>query len=347
MKKIVQLFALLVLINGCKKEEKLKEPIRSYLNGAFVSNEGSFGSNNAGISHISLTGALTNDVYLSANGVELGDVLQSFTVIGSRGYAVMNNSQKVEVINLADMKRVASITGLSYPRRLVQIDAQTAFLTNGNFGGEVVILDLTTNTVLGSITVGNGPENITRSGNAVFVCNSGGWAEDNTVSVIDINSQSVVQTITVGDVPFDAVTDQTGDVWILCRGKVIYDQSWNIIGHSDAMIYRIDGTTFDVETSLNIGSNGDHPSHLEINPAGDVLYLENSGIYSMSIDADSWTSLIVGAFNSLNVHPVSGDFWCAAIPNFVSPTPVYNYTSSGILLNTYITGIGANGVSFN
>lgn len=347
MKKLVQLIAVLVLITGCKKDEEVKDIPKSYLNGAFVSNEGSFGANNGGISHISASGEVTNDVYLTANGVEMGDVLQSFTVIGSRGYAVVNNSQKVEVMDLTNMKRVTSITGLSYPRHLLQVDAQTAYLTNGNFAGEVVVIDLTTNTVTANIPVGNGPENMTRTGDVIFVCNSGGWMDDNTVSIIDISSQDVVETITVGDTPVDAVTDQTGDVWVLCRGKVVYDESWNIIGNTDAMLYKIDGTTYVIESSMTIGVNGDHPSQLEINPAGDVIYVENSGVFLMNIVSNNLTPLVTGAFNSIDVHPLSGDIWCTEIPNFVSSSAVYKYSASGALLNSYTTGLGANGVSFN
>lgn len=347
MKKIAQLAVVMVLITGCKKDEEAETIPKSYLNGAFVSNEGSFGGNNGGITHISTSGEVTNDVYLSANGVELGDVLQSFTIIGNRGYAVVNNSQKVEVMDLSNMKRVASITGLSYPRHLQRIDDQTVYLTNGNFAGEVVVIDLSTNTVSGNIPVGNGPEKMTRTGDKIFVCNSGGWMDDNTISIIDITSETVVETITVGDVPIDAVKDQTGDVWVLCRGKVVYDESWNVIGDTDAMLYRIDGTTNDIESSMTVGTNGDHPSHLEINPAGNIVYIENSGIFSMSIDGTSLTNLVTGSFNSLNVHPLSGDIWCTEIPNFVTPSVVYKYSSSGSLLDSYSTGLGANGVSFN
>lgn len=347
MKKLVQLMVMVVFFTACKKDESSEDVSKSFLNGVFVSNEGSFGNNNAGLTHISPSGEVSGDVYLSANNVELGDVLQSFTVIGNRGYAVLNNSQKVEVIDLATMKRVTAITGFDYPRHLLKVDDQTAYLTNGNFAGEVVIIDLSSNTVAGTIAVGNGPEKMTESAGKVFVCNSGGWANDNTISVIDVSAQSVIETVAVGDVPVDAVTDQNGDVWVLCRGKVIYDESWNVVGDSDAMLYKIDGTNHEIEYSMIVGENGDHPSHLEINPEGNVLYLENNGVFSMDITSTSFTALISGSYNSLDIHPVSGDIWCTAIPNFVSSTPVYKYSLTGQLLATYNAGIGSNGVDFN
>lgn len=347
MKRILPFAFLVTALISCKKEEQEEQITTSYLHGVYVSNEGSFGAVNGGITHIASDGKVTADAYYQANNVTVGDVLQSFAIIGNRGYAVVNNSQKLEVVDLNTMKHVSAINGLSYPRYIIPVDANTAYLTNGSFAGEVVVINLSDNTIAANIPVGNGPEMLTRSGDYVFVCNSGGWAEDNTVSIIDIDSRTVDTTIPVGDRPVDCVTDATGDVWVLCRGKVIYDESWNVVGHTDAAIYRIDGLSHEIEYSSGIGVNGDHPSHLAISNDGQTLYLNNNEILTMPVSGTTWTTLIDGEFNSLDVHPGSGEIWCSGIPNFVSPTPVYKYDPSGVLRATYQAGIGANGVSFN
>jgi YVTN family beta-propeller protein len=334
---------------SCKKEKEETQLITDYSKGVYVTNEGNYGNNNASITHISSTGEVTQDVYFLQNGVELGDVLQSFTVIGSKGYAVLNNSQKIEVIQLSDMKNVGTINGFTYPRYMVDGGNGTAYISDGSLAGVVHVLDLNTNTISQSISVGNGPENMVLKGNFLFVCNSGGWTLDNTVSVIDITTNSVVQTITTGDRPIDAVVDSNGDCWVLCAGETLVDSEYTIIGHTDAKIYHIDGSTFEIEDHQIVGTLGDHPRHLDISPNGNTIYFENNGVFKFDIDASDFdgSQLISGAHNSLNVNKSNGDIWCAGTANFIDLSIVYKYGSTGNLMDTYTCGIGSNGCFFN
>ena len=341
------IFILIALVS-CKKDDETPV-VTDYRHGIFIVNEGSFGNNNGSLTHISTEGTITQDVYFNQNQVELGDVLQSFTVIGSKGYAVLNNSQRIEVIELSNMKNAATISGLTYPRSIANGGNGKAYVTDGSMAGLVHVVDLGTNVITQSIAVGNGPENLALSGNNLFVCNSGGWSLDNTVSVIDITTNSIVQTISVGDRPTDLTIDSNGDCWILCSGETIYDADWNITGHTDAMIYRIDGTTFAVEDAQTIGVSGDHPRLMDIAPDGETIYFENNGVFALAIDATDFDGIqiISDSRNSLNIHPVSGDIWCAGSTNFVDASNVYQYQSTGELRNTYTAGIGSNGCAFN
>jgi len=99
---IACLLASTAMLTSCKKDEEpqIEEPFfEDYATGAYVVNEGAFLDNNASITHISNAGTVTNDVYYQVNGVELGDVFQSFAAIGDRGFAILNNSQKIEVVD--------------------------------------------------------------------------------------------------------------------------------------------------------------------------------------------------------------------------------------------------------
>lgn len=73
-------------------------------------------------------------------------------------------------------------------------------IVNGNpSSNQIYVIDVSTNTVIAAITVGNGAHGVVTSldGTKVFVTNT----LDNTVSVIDALSLSVISTVTVGEAP--------------------------------------------------------------------------------------------------------------------------------------------------
>jgi YVTN family beta-propeller protein len=341
-----------LLFTACKREDETPDDqppvVEDFATGAYVVNEGSFLQNNASITHISPSGTVTNDVYYAANGVELGDVLQSFTIIGDRGFAVLNNSQKVEVVDLKTMENVGTISGLSYPRYMVSAGTNKAYLTNGSFSGTLEVLNTQTLEVTSSIAVGTGPNQLLAVNDEVWVCNEGGFGLDSTISVVNTSTNTVVDIIEAEYRPSDIVKDALGNVWVLCAGETYYDLNWSVSGHSPAYLIRFDAETHAFMGGIQVGVLGDHPRQLEVSPDGTILYYENNGIYKYDLlNGDMPGNLIVNAARSgLSVHPSTGNVWCASISDFTNPSSVYEYSASGSLLKTYAAGIAASGVVF-
>ena len=50
------------------------------------------------------TSSVISNVFESINQRPVGDVLQSMSIIGDYGYLVVNNSNKIEVVTMQDMK---------------------------------------------------------------------------------------------------------------------------------------------------------------------------------------------------------------------------------------------------
>ena len=346
----IAIFSSLFVIS-CKKESP-EDPIQNpagFSNGTFVINEGAFGSNNASISFISFSGDLTSDPYFDVNGTPIGDVLQSFTIVDNKGYAVLNNSQRIDVLDMITFEHKALIEGFTYPRYFLPVGSEKAYVSDGNLDGTVQIVNLSTNTITGSIAVGKGPETMMKYGNHVFVCNSGGWATDNTISVIDVLTDQVVQTLVVGDRPVDMCIDYLSNIWVICSGETLYDVDWNVIGHTDASIVRIDALGLNVIDAFTIGINGDHPRLIESTATQFAILYENHGVYAINVASPSFPGvlLIGGNHNGLGVNPWNGEIWTAGPADFISASHVRKHDSFGVELGEFTAGIGANGFAFN
>jgi len=181
--------------------------------------------------------------------------------------------------------------------------------------GKVLILDLKTLMIAGEINVGNGPENLIRWDDRVYVANSGGWTVDNKIHVIDIDSDFVIDSVVVGDNPTDLVADLNGDIWVLCKGKVEYDQYWNIVDETNSEIYVIDSEDLSIKKSFAIGQTGDffNPARLACSHDGtNIYYLESDGIYKMGIgDSGPPVSPIINrSFYGLDVDQKNGTIFC-------------------------------------
>jgi len=353
LKKFLLIAAILATIFvSCSKDDE--KPIDTgYLHGVFITNEGGFMSNNGSISYYDIdSGKVTNNLFQMINGRVPGDVVQSFGVAGNKGFIVVNNSQKVEVVDMESFESLGTITGVDYPRYFIGIDNDKGYLTNGSFAGKVYIINLVTLELTDSIAVGNGPENIVKSGNYVFVANSGGWTNDSTVSVIDVTTDQVIKTIHAGDNPTDLVVDNNGDIWVLCKGKVVYDQNWNITDETDSKLVKINGGNRSVEETFVVGQTGDffNPNRLAISNDGqNIFFGEAGGIYRMNIaDSNVPTSVFIAKqYYGLDIDPDNGTVYCLKANGFDANGMVYMYNSNGILTDSLGVGIAPNGATFN
>ena len=314
--------------------------------GYFVTNEGNFGSGNGSVSFISNNGSVQNDVFYNTNMFYLGDVVQSMTTANDKGYIVVNNSGKVEVVDIDSMNHIKTIENVGSPRYLTQVTQDKAYLSDWN-SNAVHIIDLTTDNVVGSISVGAGPESITVANNKAYVCNVGGWGLDNTVSVIDISSDQVVSTINVNDKPNSAVVDATGNLWVLSGGYTEYNSDWTqIISQTAGALANIDTYTDNVISNLEFPV-GQHPKNLVSNRSGDKLYYLNGTIYSFSTSNASLDSIpFVNKYfyglgcDGLNVYGTDA-------MDYVQSGWSYKYDRYGNTLDSNQVGIIPGGYCFN
>ncbi|MBN2709252.1 MAG: YncE family protein [Calditrichaceae bacterium] len=335
--KIFYILITAILIYGCKKDPNSPEPTPTQY-GAYVLNEGNFGQSNGSISFFNLEKKeIENHIFEKVNGENPGDVVQSMTIIGDNGYIVVNGSDKIEVISMKTWKKVKTINSPagSSPRHLLPVSETKAYITN-LYTASVSVLNLETDEITSSINVGLNPDEMTSSGNKVFVANNG-FGNDHTVSVIDITTDQVIKTIDVADNPTATFTDNNGDIHVLCTGRYPAWDNPDDTG-SKGGIYLIDASTETVKDSLSLTG---FPTRLVYDGETTGYFLRGSAVTSYSTETvDIITdTLVSGNFYSLSVHPESGDLYLFDALDYSQNGLLKIYSAEGIFQDSYETGI--------
>lgn len=346
-KKFVLFMVLAALIvTGCEKDptgagDGDKNP---KLSGAFILNEGNFNGGNGSLSFYSpKDGTIQNGIFKAVNGVDLGDVVQSMTIVDTLGFIVVNNSNKIEVISTNSWKKVTTINlpAGSSPRYLAY-DDQFAYVTN-LFGNNISKINLDTYQVESSIPVGTNPEMIVLDGNAAYVANSGfGW--NNTVSVVNLAQGQESKTIKVGDNPRTMRKVNNDELHVLCEGR------WPAWGDTsdtgtNGGLYVIDMVSNTVIDSFMIAG---HPSRLAYDGDDTGYFLSGGQVVSYSTVSHSIVNdtLISGFFYGLEVDPVSKNIFTLDAKNYAQNGDLKIYSADGTLQESYETGIIPGSVTF-
>ena len=240
----------MISFTGC--EENKDDEIQ--LEGIYIVNEGQFNNNNGSISLLDPeTNAVSQNYFQQQNSRSLGDIVQDLSFYKDRGFIVVNNSKKIEIVDKQSFETIGVIGNLSYPRQFEAISDSKGYLTNGTSAngenGHVLVTDLENYTVIDSIEVGKGPESLIKLDNKVFVTNAGGYSVGNTISVINTSTDKVVETIEVANVPSDIVKDKNNNIWVYCKG----DLNWDTYNYENAKIIKINADNYETQ-DFSIGT---------------------------------------------------------------------------------------------
>jgi len=341
---LTALSVIIFFIISCgKKHTDTITPVTG--NGVFITHEGEFTKANSSISYYNrTTGVVTNNIFTTVNGRPLGDVTQSMTIYNSNGYIVVNNSQKIEVVEMNDFKSIGTITGFASPRYMLTLGSNKAYISDWN-DNNIKIVNLSGLSINSkTIPTGNSPEQLVQVNNVVYVANSG----DSTITVINPSADTVITTIKTPDAPTAIRVDNNNMIWVLCSGS--YGTDYNSTADdTPANLIKIDPATNSIKLTIQIGVQGDHPDRLAISQNKDALFYDNNGIFTMSITATSGPSsaLITKDFYGLDVDPTTNIIYAADAGDFVNNGYVFRYKSTGQLIDSFQVGIVPAGFAFN
>ena len=291
-----------------------------------IGNEGGFGSSNATISRYNpVTKNLQDGVFMSANGIGLGDVLQSVHYNEGQVFAVMNNSAQIVIMDSESFTQQGLISLLdgASPRQLLLLSPELAYISD-LYGDLIHLVNPATQEVLSTkISVGDGPEFMVYHQEAVFVGNYG-FGQDSTIMIIDPVQQAVVDTLVVASGPGQITIDSNGDLWVVCTGYAgDYDEQWNLVEGTQRPggLFRIERNTQDqhwsVTKELELNQAG---IHLGYDPNNEHLYLQSDGIKRVDLTQAvlATESIISGSYYSFYYESVGGHIYLADAKDYVS-----------------------------
>lgn len=336
---VVNLIALLVL-SSCKKDNPFSINI---IHGALIGNEGQYGKSNASVSYYNYSNnSIVNNIFTQVNNRSLGDVLQSICVDSNYAYLIVNSSNKIEVVSRTNFNEVATIEGVSLPRYMTTRNGKGYVTCWGD--SSLKVIDLNSRNIVNSIRLGAGPEKMLIHDNLMFIVNSGMYGTDSTISIVNLTSETVSKTIEVGFNPKDLKLDKNSDLWVICFGKAVYDETSKLIDSSASELVRINLSSLEVKQRVTV-SESKHASILDISPDGSILYF-GSGysfgwIYKLLISQteNEATKFCEDYSYGFNVNPSNGEVYVTIAPTYTDAGILKRYDSQGSLLGTYETGI--------
>ena len=343
MKSCIQGFLLLlsVIIVSCEKENKEEPPpSTNYSDGVFIINEGLFNTGTGTISFMKRDGsAVQHKIYQQANNsIPLGNIVQSMNKIDDKAFIVVNNADKVEIVNIENFQRIKTLTNITYPAYIIQAESNKAYISC--WDKKLVIVSLHSLEVVGSVNTGTGPTKMLKHENEVWVLNQGGLGLDSTITIVDVSNDEVVQTIQVYPRPTGIQKDKNGNIWIICSGRGYWHGE-----ASEGHLVCIDPDNYLIIHDFEFPGTSQQPEKLIINSEGNILYYNYpGGIYKFEISSSELESLAFipysGMFYSLAYDDVENTIYTSDAIDYVQNGIVFKYNAAtGELLNTFNAGI--------
>ncbi len=348
MQKQLLLYLLILFIGlaGCNDNPSDSGEDLS-LASVYVTNEGNFSDANGSLtSYNPLDGSVIQQTFKNVNGRSLAGTIQSAAIIDEYLFIVLNSTNKIEVVDARSFTSVATIEMETTPVGIAPAGADKAYVTN-LYSHNVSVINLESFEVSGTtIDVGTNPQDIITMGSHAYVANNG-FGNDNTITVINTGNDSVIKTLTVGFGPTDLASDSEDRIWVVCNGRIAYDEDFNRDPENDipGSVYIIDGNNAKVISSINVDG---HPRDIAIDDKRNRAYLINDGVEIinttvMSLEDSKLTSR---DFNAVGYSPEEEMIYLAQSKGYTQPGQVIRFNLQGAAVDSFAAGIGPNGFYF-
>ena len=332
--------------------------------GFYLLNEGNMGSNKCTMDFYDYTtGTYIRNIYGNANPSavkELGDVGNDLRIYGNRMWAVINCSNKIEVMEARTARRVGQVNLANC--RYIAFHEGYAYVTSYagpvqiNPGyeqkGMVVKIDTATLEKVDTCIVGFQPDRLDIAGGKIFVANSGGYMfpnYENTVSVVDIGTFREEGRIPVAVNLHHLLTDSDGQLWVSSRGDY-YGNTSALFCITDPagtpQVRRIttqDGTDLVVENMTLRGDSlyviGTEFSYatMQNHTNYGIVNVRTRQVLTANFITDGTDASIMEPYG-IAVHPHTGEILIGDARTHVNPGTLFCFSPEGLLLWKVRTG---------
>ncbi|MDR6464283.1 DUF5074 domain-containing protein [Chryseobacterium sediminis] len=346
-KLLTVLFAVVLLFNmsSCTSDSAEFEvsPI-TYQNGYFIANEGNFNSQGAKVTFLTRDLSLKqDDVYGYNNNKEiLGDVLQTIGLNGNKAYLVINNSNKIVVVDRYTFKKLAVITdqidnprGITFANGFIYV-ANLNFSTNATSVTKYKVSD---NSFVSKITMTGGADKAVEAGGNVFVQNAtSGFG--NMITYINTSNDSKTE-ITVPNGKINSTISYKSNVYTVSSTA------------ADSYIYKISSTG--TATPLVTLTGIPNATNLQID--NDKIYFSSANkVYTTSLATPTVPTapLLTAAdggpyFTLYGFNVIDGRIFASDVKQFTAESEmvIYSATTGTKMSSLKTGGLGANGTFLN
>ena len=362
----------LLLLQSCRhdiivwpsEEEEVGGTRTDSILGFYLLNEGNMGSNKCTMDYYDYTtGTYIRNIYGNANPSavkELGDVGNDLRIYGNRMWAVINCSNKIEVMEARTARRVGQVNLANC--RYIAFHEGYAYVTSYagpvqiNPGyeqkGMVVKIDTATLEKVDTCIVGFQPDRLDIANGKIFVANSGGYMfpnYENTVSVIDLATFCEEMRIPVAVNLHHLMADSDGQLWVSSRGDY-YGNTSALFCITDPagtpQVRRIttqDGTDLVVENMTLRGDSlyviGTEFSYatMQNHTNYGIVNVRTRQVLTTNFITDGTDASIMEPYG-IAVHPHTGEILIGDARTHVNPGTLFCFSPEGLLLWKVRTG---------
>jgi YVTN family beta-propeller protein len=324
---------------SCSKEElgpqciscETVESTASLTSDVIIINEGNFGSGSGSLSlYKSESNTVSNNRFFQANGATIGNVAQSAYQFNNKAYIVINNSNKIEVIDINNFTSLHTITGFNSPRSFLPINQNKAYVTD-LYSNSIQVVNLNSNVVTGSIAVNGWTEDLIQHNDTVYVCD---MTNDNLL-IINPNNNTLVDSVKLGESPNSIVIDKDNIFWIMCSGG---------FASSSPKLIKFNPQSRTIDATFTFSNLSESPGNLKINSTGDQLYFINVNVYKMNIYESTLPSLPIitssgNTFYEIGISPTNEEIYVSDAIDYIQDGVIFRYSSNGNIIHQFNAGV--------
>jgi hypothetical protein len=314
-----------------------------YRHGVFIVNEGNFDWGHGSLSHFNPeTGQVSQHIFKQKNGFELGNIAHSLSLANGKGYVVLNNSARIEVVNPYTMEWEGRIElPKSSPRNMLPLSSRKAYVTD-LYADHFYVIDLQTDKLIKTISTSGWTESMVRLNNYVYMTQSRTALDmrkegGRLLLKIDASTDQIIDSLALPAGPVEIQVDATNKLWVLCSG--------NRAKEIPAALVRIHPQTLTIEQSFDFPILAETQAGcLRIDESGTMLYYLNGGLFRLPIDAEQLEKEpLVPAngrlFYTLGYDPVRQQLYISDVVDYVQKGWVFRYTTEGAKLDSFQVGV--------
>ncbi len=302
-----------------------------------ILNEGNFGFGNSSVtSYNPFTKELLNNTFISQNGNQIGDVLQSGTYHNGLCYLIVNNSSKIVIVDSSDFSFKGEITGFNSPR-YISFYENKAYVTDLKEKA-IYVVDYSAKSIINRINTIGWNEQMIIHNDYMYVCDRGDYLNNtgnNKCYKISLLSNTIIDSVIVPLDPNSIVVDHNNMLWVLSSGGINLETP---------KLSQINPNNMSIIKTISFNTINESPFGLVIDSENDHLYFINKSIYRMNINDNSLpvTSFVNGdnhSFYGLSINKLNNEIYVSDAKDYIQNGTVYRYFENGELIDEIQSGI--------